>query len=303
MTERGSTLLRLASFLFLVGAICAFNCKPHQSKTAAPAPPTPNMTLFVEAEVAANENAFSCTNGMTLVPGGTVTVIYRGERWDGECADEVRVEPFCIDTYEASRPDATAGFKGRWSASMQTPAATSRPGVLPWTTSWNEAREACARAGKRLPTLAEWQMAFSGSDGAPWPWGDELIANSCVTGSNSEVSPTGNCCFDICEDWCFRVCDMVGNVSEWVSDQWDPESGGDAEFMVAGGSYNISYFYDFPNGRQSARNIQIPDPRKPGCWKTIGYGLDRSALHVHAPTSSLEDDGFRCAMTVGRDTE
>ncbi len=234
---------------------------------------------------------------MTLVPGATVNVLYRGNRWDGEGDVQIPNAPFCIDSYEASQPDATATAIGSWQEQAKPPPATSRRGVLPWTSvSWENARAACESAGKRLPTLAEWQMAFSGASGDLWPWGNTLKANRCNVANPSGPRPTGACCFTICEDWCYNVCDMVGNVSEWVSDYWDRDCYGETQVSIAGGAYGNEYFFphtDVPNG-----NIQRPDPARPGCWVMSNYGLDRSGLHAHARSFGAPDDGFRCAKSV-----
>jgi hypothetical protein len=81
--------------------------------------------------------------------------------------------------------------------------------------TWFQAQEACANAGKRLPTSAEWQV---GANGTPDP-GPDNRATDCNsetnlvvgTGSRSAcVSPLG-------------AFDMVGNLDEWVAD-WVPLS-------------------------------------------------------------------------------
>jgi len=73
---------------------------------------------------------------------------------------------FCIDIYEASRPDATASAAG-----AQSTVATSAAGVLPWQVESNaEAFAACEAAGKTL--CLQW---FSGSCVRLW---QQLFGNN-----------------------------------------------------------------------------------------------------------------------------
>jgi hypothetical protein len=88
---------------------------------------------------------------------------------------------FCIDIYEASRPDASASSYG----SDET-YATSRPGVKPWLLPGNpplaaidEARTACENAGKRLCQPWEWQMTCGGTQQTVYPYGDDYEPETC----------------------------------------------------------------------------------------------------------------------------
>ncbi|MBZ0270647.1 formylglycine-generating enzyme family protein [bacterium] len=240
-----------------------------------------------------------CPGGMAFVPGGPVTVMFEGERWDGVAYEETTVGDFCIDRYEASQPDATASSPGSWSYGDQTPAAASRAGVMPWTTVPHAvAMQACERAGKRLPTLAEWQLAYSGPDPYAYPWGNEWEDRRCRVGQANvdDVAPTGACCVRVCghpapgdEPGGYAVCDMVGNVSEMLSTPWDESCFGDLHIMLAGGSAR-----DTPE----LRNVQESMLERPGCFWFQEYGLSRAGLHHHPriPPTGNSDDGFRCAM-------
>jgi len=172
--------------------------------------------------------------------------------------------------------------------------------------SWNQIKEACAAAGKRMPTLAEWQTAYSGYDGADWPWGDEYDPDQ-VKGCYIKVTvpplpilsfPTGGCCFENCGDGgCFTTCDMLGNLSEFVDGYWDESCFGHDQILVAGGGL----------GDWMDPNWQVPDnSARPAhssagtqCWHWSFISQTRASLHHHNPTrTGLYDDGFRCAKSV-----
>ncbi|MGC8927091.1 MAG: formylglycine-generating enzyme family protein [Myxococcota bacterium] len=166
---------------------------------------------------------------------------------------------FCMDRYEASRPDATES-----SAGTNNSYATSRRGVIPWQIKDNlEANNACKNAGKRLCTEKEWYFACAGKDERIYSYGnkyDPIICNGidafcecnssecsslshcpyphCYSEKSSEgggpcgaafrVMPTGS--FDNCVNE-YGVYDLNGNVWELV----DTEDGYE---HFRGGAYN-----------------------------------------------------------------
>ena len=94
--------------------------------------------------------------------------------------------------------------------------AVSLPSVIPSAfITWFQAQEACANAGKRLPTNAEWQV---GANGTPDPGPDDGTTD-CNSDTGS-VSPTGSRSRCVSARGAF---DMVGNLHEWVAD-WVPLS-------------------------------------------------------------------------------
>ena len=95
--------------------------------------------------------------------------------------------------------------------------AVSLPSVLPAAfITWFQAEEACANAGKRLPTNAEWQV---GANGTPDPGRDDH-ATTCNTANTGTTTLTGSRSACVSARAAF---DMVGNVAEWVAD-WVPRS-------------------------------------------------------------------------------
>jgi len=163
-------------------------------------------------------------------------------------------EFLCVDWYEASRPDATATDPG--TNELYT---LPRAGVLPWVALTPEEADGVCRgeplravvrpgqtpiATRRLCKSFEWKQACGGTTGTvaerQFPYserggaGDVFVAGACVDGSTPRTGPaltgeTDSCCVAVGarDD---VLCDMVGNVAEYVD-------GPGGVVVVAGGSY------------------------------------------------------------------
>lgn len=134
---------------------------------------------------------------------------------------------FWIDVYEASRPDADASTAGN--ASHR---ACSKIDALPWVgVTYTQAVAACAAAGKRLCTEAEWQGVCEGAGQTSYPYGNTYSATACngkdydhdcANPNDEELLATGTPfgCPPPANSACVSaagIIDLSGNAREWTS--------------------------------------------------------------------------------------
>src|SRR5215470_2939177 len=160
--------------------------------------------------------------------------------------------------------------------------ATSLPSVHPSAyITWFQAQEACANAGKRLPTNAEWQVA---ANGTPDPGPDNETTDCNTAGDDLSLTGTRRDCVSA-----RGAFDMVGNVAEWVA-EWVPFStncpgwgGFSNDDMCLAGASTTS---NFPGA-----------PVRGGAFTSIGGPLAGPlAVRDFAPfRSNAPFIGFRCA--------
>jgi hypothetical protein len=182
-------------------------------------------------------------------------------RTDTGAAPDVKASPcpplmalvnqaFCIDRYEGALEEQ--GPSGAWApaspyltvGTRQVRAVPAKGTIPQGYISGTEAGKACAAAGKRLCTSAEWLAACRGPASRIWPYGDTHVAGACNDdyvghpvvkyfgtsrgiwdakhmndpGINQQPGTVakGGAHAKCLSHW--GVLDMHGNLHEWVSD-------------------------------------------------------------------------------------
>jgi gamma-glutamyl hercynylcysteine S-oxide synthase len=134
---------------------------------------------------------------------------------------EVDMHEFHMDRYEVTnaefrafldgsgyRPREPHNFLRHWQSGFPD-ALADHP--VTWV-SLEDARAYAAWAGKRLPTDMEWQWAGQGNSGQAWPWGEAFHPEFC-NGDSPATTPVHAYPQNVSP---FGICDMVGNVWEWI---------------------------------------------------------------------------------------
>jgi len=216
---------------------------------------------------------------------------------------------YCIDIYEDSASEACLYDVPKSQEESRSNIAdikclpVSNKGMSPWRNiSQSQAMQACAKAGKRLPTNEEWFFAALGTPDATSTWGtsdcnvnkNRDVFDPALTGSGENcVSPLG-------------VYDMIGNVWEWMGET--VKEGKIDGVILPSAGYVISAD---ENGIPAETNATSSDPNynldrfwskkdgtvgmfRGGFWMS---GSDAGIYTIHAgmsPSFTGTAVGFRC---------
>ena len=151
---------------------------------------------------------------------------------------------------------------------------------------WSQARAFCRWAGGRLPSEAEWEYAArGGGKNIQYPWGNQKA--TCTRAVMDDGSGNG-CGKDRTWPVCSRtagntaqgLCDMAGNVFEWVEDRSHRSYKG---ARVDGRAWTV--------GSSKFRVL------RGGSWDYSAGYVRATYRYSITPTVRIYDFGFRCAMT------
>ena len=231
-----------------------------------------------EEQVKAAEAKAAAAIKWVTIPGGSFAMGYGADDgWSfAKPIHQVAVKPFqmaktlvtvaqykaCVDAGACAAP-ATGGYCN-WGVAGRDQHPVN-------CVDWNQAQAFSAWAGGRLPSESEWEYAAR-SAGKDWkyPWGDEAatcetaVISGCTSGGTAPVcsEPAGNTKQGLC--------DMAGNVWEWVQDwyhdsyngaptdgtAWESPAGSFRVFR--GGSWGVGAV----NARSADRNRDDPGDRR-----------------------------------------
>lgn len=240
-----------------------------------------------------------------LEPAGAVCQSLE-RRGEGPIQLEMPAHMVTIASFSMDRTEVTVEAYGRCVATGACgPAGIpafdprfDRPELPVTHVRWDDARDYCTFAKGRLPTEAEWEYAARGpssNDSATtpraFPWGNVYNPHVCNHGSLATTDPTdasdgyaGLAPAGALRDGAtpLGLCDMAGNVAEWVQDQIVQDPSGFAPYP-AGPQKN-------PVVTQGTHHIA-----RGGSYRTPSYTVRGAARAPLSGAVRHADVGMRCA--------
>ncbi len=281
---------------FHLSSVSGFRCARSESPnsnetivsnaTLTPASPTPAPTMIPVTPV----TQVSDKDGMTLlyVPAGEFTMGNNSGNANEKPEHKVYLDAFWIDQTEVTNAMYAKCVKA---GACQAPSSTksytrdSYYGNPQFDTypvvyvAWNDAKQYCTWAGRRLPTEAQWEKAARGTDGRIYPWGDQApdktrLNYNFEVGDMTQVGayPTGASPYG--------ALDMAGSVWEWVAD-W----------------YGETYYASSPGRNPTGPTSGDARVLRGGSWDSYDAADVHASLRnwSYYPDVRFDNNGVRCA--------
>ncbi len=233
---------------------------------------------------------------MSLIPAGTYTPLYVDDTTD----QSIKVEPFLIDKYPVTNEEFLAFVKAnpKWQRSNVKKLFTDENYLSQWENdlefgnnlnphapvtniSWFAAKAYAEYHGKRLPTVAEWELVAEADEKNRDGYTNPKYVSRILAWYSKPSAPKLPSVGSVFKN-CYGVYDMHGLVWEWTADFFNAlvtgesrgNSGIDRNLFCGSGSIGATDFTNYP------------------AFMRFAF---RSSLKANYTTSNL---GFRCAKDI-----
>lgn len=210
-------------------------------------------------------------------PAGRMVLVPAGAFLAGEDRHTENLPDFYIDQTEVTN-EAYGRFCRERLRALPEGFRPDRPNYPIVNITFADAQEFAKWAGKRLPTMLEWEKAARGTDGRPFPWGSESDPSRANIASKPGLMPVDSY---LAGESPYHVLNLVGNAWEFVDQIQTPS----------------------PSALKAYGKLLDPPPTATEPWYTMRGGSFRqrslgSLMYDWAavPARHHRDDiGFRCA--------